>query len=324
MVTYVAAALLAMVASLLMTPLVRSFARRIGAMDPPGGRKIHAASIPHMGGVAVAMASAIALGSLVFLSRATSASRLLFAPQPAAWLPILAGGALVFGVGLLDDLRPVPIPIKLVCQTAAAVIVLGLGVRIDHVTLRGVTYELSSLSAPLTVLWIVGITNAFNLVDGLDGLATGLAVIAAAACATLLVLRGESQSALVLLALLGAAVGFLPYNFNPATIFLGDSGSLLFGFVLAVTAITGSQKGATALAVAVPLLIFALPIVEALSSAIRRLAQGRHIFSADRQHIHHQLLAMGLSHRSTVLLLYGLSLGLSLLALASADFSPAR
>jgi UDP-GlcNAc:undecaprenyl-phosphate GlcNAc-1-phosphate transferase len=165
----------------------------------------------------------------------------------------------------------------------------------------------------------VGVTNAFNLMDGLDGLATGLAIIAAATCAAVSISRGDAQGGLLLVALLGALCGFLPFNFNPATIFLGDSGSLVVGYVLAVTAITGLQKGATALAVAVPLLIFALPLSDTLLSVVRRArGQGlRHVFAADRGHVHHRLLGLGLSQRNAVLLLYVVSLSLSLLALAT-------
>lgn len=165
-------------------------------------------------------------------------------------------------------------------------------------------FELGVLAVPLTFLWIVGITNAFNLIDGLDGLAAGLASIAAGTCATIFLLRGDAQDAMLLLMLLGSLIGFLRYNFNPAKIFLDDSGSLFIGYVLAVTAITGSQKGATALAVVVPLLVFGLPILDTLLSMVRRFIAGlriiqpyeaplrqwiiaaKRIFEADQQHIH--------------------------------------
>jgi UDP-GlcNAc:undecaprenyl-phosphate GlcNAc-1-phosphate transferase len=240
------------------------------------------------------------------------------AAEVAGWLPVLLGGLLVFGVGLRDDLRPVHPGTKLAFQVAGAAVAVALGVRIDHVTLFGTTVGLGLLAGPLTVVWIVGVTNAFNLMDGLDGLATGLAIIAAATCAAVSISRGD-EGALLLVALLGALCGFLPYNFNPATIFLGDSGSLVVGYVLAVTAITGLQKGATALAVAVPLLIFALPISETVLSIVRR-TRGlglRHVFAADSGHMHHRLLGLGLSHRNAVLLLYAVSFALSLLALAT-------
>jgi UDP-GlcNAc:undecaprenyl-phosphate/decaprenyl-phosphate GlcNAc-1-phosphate transferase len=209
--------------------------------------------------------------------------------------------------------------VKLGVQLAAAGLTVALGVRIDHVTLFGVTLGLGSLAVPLTIVWIVGLTNAFNLMDGLDGLASGLAIIAAGTCAVVSLARDDPQGYVLLLALLGALCGFLPYNFNPATIFLGDSGSLVVGYVLAGTAITSFQKGATALVVVGPLLLFALPISETLHSIARRLrGQGlRQVFRADQNHVHYRLLGLGLSHRAAVLVLYGVSLSLSLVALVT-------
>jgi UDP-GlcNAc:undecaprenyl-phosphate GlcNAc-1-phosphate transferase len=235
------------------------------------------------------------------------------------WLPALLGVVIVFGVGLRDDLKPVRPLVKLVFQVLAALVAVSMGVRIDHVTMLGTTYPLGWLGAPVTIVWIVGLTNAFNLMDGLDGLATGLAIIAAATCAAVAIARGDTQGSLLLVALLGALCGFLPYNFNPATIFLGDSGSLVVGHVLAVTAINGWQKGATALAVAVPLLIFALPISETVISVVRRTRGGglRQVFAADQDHMHYRLIGLGLSHRNAVLLLYVVSLALAVLALAT-------
>ncbi|HEV8615455.1 MAG TPA: MraY family glycosyltransferase [Methylomirabilota bacterium] len=302
---------LAGVLALVLTPLVRRIAHRAGALDAPGGRKIHSASVPRLGGVAVVLAVALALALESVLGGG--------GPHVAAWRPVATGGALIVALGVWDDLRPVPPVVKVAVQTAAASVAIALGVLIGGVTVLGRSFETGPLAIPLTVLWIVGLTNAFNLMDGLDGLATGLAIIAAATCATVAVARDDVAGGMLLLALLGALCGFLPHNFNPATIFLGDSGSLVVGYVLAVTAITGWQKGATALAVAVPLLIFALPIAETLLSMGRRarLLGLRHVFSADREHMHHRLLALGLSQRTAVLLLYGVSLSLSLLALVT-------
>ena len=298
--------------ALLLTHGVRGLARRWHLVDVPGQRKIHTVSVPRVGGVGVALAMVLALAVAAAAGRVSAA-------DARAWLPVLAGGAVVLGVGLWDDLRPLPAWVKLAFQLVAAAVTVALGVRIEHVTVFGVTLGLGLLAVPLTIAWIVGLTNAFNVMDGLDGLATGLAIIAAATCAAVSISRGDSEGGLLLVALLGALCGFLPYNFNPATIFLGDSGSLVVGHVLAVTAITGWQKGATALAVAVPLLIFALPISETVLSIVRR-THGlgiRHVFSPDQQHMHHRLLGLGLSHRNTVLLLYAVSLSLALLALAT-------
>ncbi|HEU4371455.1 MAG TPA: MraY family glycosyltransferase [Methylomirabilota bacterium] len=299
----------ASVLALVLTPGARALGRRLGIVDVPGQRKMHTGSVPRVGGVGVTLAAVLALAG------GTAAG----AAAVQGWLPALLGGLIVFAVGLWDDLRAVRPAVKLLFQAAGAGVAVALGVRIDHVTLFGTTHALGLLAVPLTLVWIVGLTNAFNLMDGLDGLATGLAIIAAATCAAVAISRGDAQGGLLLVALLGALCGFLPYNFNPATIFLGDSGSLVVGYVLAVTAITGWQKGATALAVAVPLLIFALPIADTVLSVVRRtrgLGVG-HVFSADREHLHHRLLGLGLSHRGAVLVLYVVSLSLSLLALAT-------
>jgi len=224
--------------------------------------------------------------------------------------------------------------VKFVLQGVAAGVAIWSGIVVEHVSLLGdSSIALGTLALPLTFVWIIGITNAFNLVDGLDGLAAGLAIIAAGSIATIFFLRGNVQDTLLLLILLGALLGFLPYNFNPASIFLGDSGSLVVGYVLSVTAITGSQKGATTLAVVTPLLAFGLPIVDTLLSMLRRFVgslrmlesrkatlkerfgRAKRMFEADQRHIHHRLLALGFSHRNAVLVLYALALGLAFLAL---------
>jgi UDP-GlcNAc:undecaprenyl-phosphate GlcNAc-1-phosphate transferase len=311
-VSYAALLGAAVVLALILTPGARGLGRRLGIVDVPGQRKIHTTSVPRLGGVGVTLAAVLALAGATALGLAGAA-------DVQAWLPVLLGGLLVFGVGLWDDLRPVRPLTKLAIQIGGAVVAVALGVQIDHVTIFGTTLGLGLLAAPLTIAWIVGVTNAFNLMDGLDGLATGLAIIAAGTCAAVSISRDDAQGGLLLVALLGALCGFLPYNFNPATIFLGDCGSLVVGYVLAVTAITSLQKGATALAVAVPLLIFALPISETVLSVVRRTrGQGlRHVFSADRGHLHHRLLGLGLSQRDAVLLLYVVSLSFSLLALVT-------
>ena len=317
--------------SLALTPLVARLAWRLGAVDLPAARKLHRAPVPRLGGVAVAVAAMLTTAGSMVVD--------LFLGRPPAvdlrtWAALLIGGGCVLAVGIRDDVRPVAPLVKLGVQIVAALAVVVIGVRVENITLFGTTSWLGALAIPVTVAWVVLLTNAFNLMDGLDGLATGLAIIAAITSGTLLILRGDTQGAMAIAVLLGALCGFLPYNVGPATIFLGDSGSLLVGYALAVTAITGVQKSATSLAVAVPLLIFALPIAETVMSAARRLltptvaASGRpltdvgrrlhHVLEADRAHIHHRLLDRGLSQRNVVLLLYAVSVFLSLLALATA------
>jgi UDP-GlcNAc:undecaprenyl-phosphate GlcNAc-1-phosphate transferase len=312
--------------ALLMTPLVSRGSIRFGLVDAPGGRKVHAQSVPRLGGVAVVAATVVAMILVLTFGPADL--------DPAIWpalQPFAAAGALIFGIGLLDDVRGVGPAPKLAVQGVAAAMVMMSGLLIQRVTLLGTSWELGWLAWPVTAAWVVGLTNAFNLIDGLDGLATGIAVLAGATCGAILIVRGHPAEAMLLAALVGAALGFLVFNFAPASIFLGDSGSLLFGFLLATTAIAGWQKGATALAAGVPLLIFALPIADIATTIVRRglarpangrpsvAAALRRLVEPDRQHLHHKLLALGWSPRRTVLILYGVTAMLSLLALSTAQ-----
>lgn len=252
---------------------------------------------------------------------------------PAIWpalQPFVLGGLLIFLAGVVDDIRGLGPGAKLVAEFAAAGVVMSSGLLIERVTILDSTWSLHWLAYPITAAWIVGVTNAFNLIDGVDGLAPGIGALAGAACGAILIVRGHTPEAMLLAAFVGAMLGFLVYNFEPASIFLGDSGSLITGFLLATTAIAGWQKGATALASAVPLLIFALPIADAASTLVRRImarpTEGRtmrsivqRIVEPDREHIHHRLLAMGWSVRHTVMVLYGVTALLSILALATAQ-----
>lgn len=305
----------------ILTPLVSRWSSAIGLVDAPGGRKVHPRSISRLGGVAVVAAATGALA----LAAAAHGSLVDLAPVTS----LLFGGALVFVVGLADDVRPLSPWPRLAVEIMAAGVVMAGGLLIERVTVLGATWDLGWLAWPVTAMWLVGLTNAFNLIDGLDGLAGGIAVIAGTTCAAILVVRGHTAEAMVLAALVGGALGFLIYNFEPATIFLGDGGSLLFGFLLAATAVAGWQKGATALATIVPLLIFALPIADAASALGRRLlarpADGRPSLSAairrivepDQGHIHHRLVALGWSTRQVVLVLYAITIALSMLALGT-------
>jgi UDP-GlcNAc:undecaprenyl-phosphate GlcNAc-1-phosphate transferase len=281
--------------------------------------------VPRLGGVAVVTSAAVALTLTLVVTPATS--------LPAIWpalQPFVLGGLLIFLAGVVDDIRGLGPAVKLVAEFAAAGVVMSSGLLIERVTILDSTWTLHWLAYPITAGWIVGVTNAFNLIDGVDGLAPGIGALAGAACGAILIVRGHAPEAMLLAAFVGAMLGFLVYNFEPASIFLGDSGSLVTGFLLATTAIAGWQKGATALASAVPLLIFALPIADAASTLVRRVlarpTEGRtmrsivhRIVEPDREHIHHRLLAMGWSVRYTVIVLYGVTALLSILALATAQ-----
>ena len=325
MTLYLALLLAGAILGLLFTPAVTSASRSLGLVDAPGGRKVHSTAVPRIGGLAIVAAAAVALVLVVWSLPMVGVTTPVFGPLA----PILIGTALVFGIGLFDDFAALSAAPKLTVQAAAAALVIASGLLIERVTLGGATLQLGLWAYPVTLLWVIGLTNAFNLIDGIDGLACGIAVIAGTTCATILVWRGHTAEAMLLAALVGSALGFLVYNFAPASIFLGDSGSLAFGFVLATTAIAGWQKGATALAAGVPLLIFALPIADAASTLLRRASRApagerfhlatllRRIIEPDREHIHHRLIALGWSQRRTVLVLYALTGALCALALTT-------
>ena len=317
------------VLAVMLTPLVARGSLLLGLVDAPGGRKVHPASVPRLGGVAIVLASMLAM----ILAQALAPG----APGPGIWTslrPLLLAGGLIFLVGLVDDVRGLGPKPKLAIELVAALIVMTSGLLIQTVTVLGVSWHLGWLAWPVTVVWLVGMTNAFNLLDGIDGLAAGIAVIAGSACGAILVVRGHTAEAMLVAAVVGAALGFLVYNFAPASIFLGDCGSLLFGFILAATALAGWQKGATALATGVPLLIFALPIADSAGTLIRRGFARRHpgpvsiglilrqLAEPDREHIHHRLVGLGWTTRRTVVILYAVTGVLSMLALATARVDP--
>ncbi|MBY0493169.1 MAG: undecaprenyl/decaprenyl-phosphate alpha-N-acetylglucosaminyl 1-phosphate transferase [Cyanobacteria bacterium] len=325
MILYLLLGLSSAVLAVLLTPVIGRGSTRLGLVDAPGGRKVHAHSVPRLGGVAVVLSAGLGLALVTALAPAGI--------DPLAWAgmrPFVVAGTLVFAAGLIDDVRGLAPGPKLLFEFAAAAVIMSSGLLIERITLLGYTWPLGWIAWPVTAAWLVGMTNAFNLIDGVDGLAAGITAIAGAACGAILVVRGHGPEAMLLAVLVGGATGFLFYNFAPASIFLGDSGSLVAGFLLAATAITGWQKGATALAAGVPLMIFALPIADSALALIRRGAARpadgrsvratlRQIAQPDREHIHHRMLAMGWSVRRTVLVLYGITAILSLLALGTAD-----
>ena len=321
MTVYLLLGLGSAILALILTPVIGRGSARLGLVDAPGGRKVHLQPIPRTGGVAVALAAALALTAVFTLVPDAEA--------PAAWpviRPLIVAAALIFLVGLVDDVRGLGPAPKLAFEAVAAGVVMSSGLLIERVTLLGWTWSLGWLAWPITFTWLVGLTNAFNLLDGVDGLTAGITALAGTACVSILIVRGHTAEAMLLTAFVGAAIGFLVFNFEPASIYLGDSGSLVFGFLLAATALAGWQKGATALAAGVPLLIFALPIFDSATTLLRRgltrSPDGRSLFGRlaqpDREHIHHRLLALGWSVRRTVLILYAVTAVLSLLALATA------
>jgi UDP-GlcNAc:undecaprenyl-phosphate/decaprenyl-phosphate GlcNAc-1-phosphate transferase len=307
---------------LILTPVVRALAIRVGAVDEPGGRRVHERSIPRLGGVAVLIASLAALG-LAGLFDAGALVPLSVAGSGVAWL--LAGTLIVTSIGIIDDFRGVgPLP-KLAVEVAAAGMALagGYGFRAVTNPITGGAIDFGPFGNVITVLWVVGITNAFNLIDGLDGLAAGVALIVSGTIFVVSLSQGRADAALLCATLGGALVGFLYFNFHPASVFLGDSGSLLLGYTLSILSIQGLGKGPTAVVILVPVLALGFPIMDTLVTVLRRFRQAGSagILQADSEHIHHRLVMMGMSQRRAVLLLYGVCSTFALLALLAVVIS---
>jgi UDP-GlcNAc:undecaprenyl-phosphate GlcNAc-1-phosphate transferase len=307
---YVAVFIVAALTSALLTPLVRPVALRLGAVSYPGGRNINATPVPRCGGIAMCCAFLVALAAL-WMSKASVAETLH--ADGRRLVGLLAGGVGLCFVGAVDDTRRVPATYKLYAQIVAATVAFACGFRINAILLPFVgTLSMGIFALPVTALWIVGITNAINLIDGLDGLAGGVAFFAAITNFVVAYVPGATFVAVTMSAVLGAVLGFLFFNFNPARIFMGDSGSYFLGFVLGTMSLVGgSQKASTAVALLVPLLALGLPIMDTLFSIVRRFVERRPLFIGDRKHIHHRLLDMGLTHRRAVLILYGICLVLT-------------
>jgi UDP-GlcNAc:undecaprenyl-phosphate GlcNAc-1-phosphate transferase len=302
-------AALAAAISLSATPLVRRLARRLNAMDQPGDRRVHLVPTPRLGGLAVAagIAGAVAAGGGLGAPLTTQA----LADGPRMW-GLGIGALVVLAIGVLDDLRGVPPMAKLAAQIVAACAALAGGYGMAGVTnpFTGTYLVLGGVGALLTIAWIVAVTNAFNLIDGLDGLAAGVALIAAVPLLTIAWIEGHADVVPLWAVLAGALAGFLVHNSAPASIFLGDSGSLLVGYLIAVLALAALEKSATVVVVLSSVLALGLPIMDMALAVVRRTASSglRAIVRGDRAHLHHRLLADGTtSHRSAVLVLYGVA-----------------
>jgi UDP-GlcNAc:undecaprenyl-phosphate/decaprenyl-phosphate GlcNAc-1-phosphate transferase len=299
------------VLSLVLTPLVRNLARRWGLVDKPDGeRRVHADPVPRLGGVPIALSYLGAFGTLFLLS--FKAGAIVGEGLPFA-LRLVPAVGVVFLTGLVDDLRGLSPTMKLAGQAAGATIAIWAG--IDVASFGGIPLP-QWIGAPITLLWLVGCANAFNLIDGVDGLSAGLGLFATLTMLMASLLQDNVALAMATIPLAGALLGFLRYNFNPATIFLGDCGSLLVGFLLGCFGVVWSQKSATMLGMTAPLIALAIPLLDTTLSIARRFLSGKSIFEGDRRHIHHRLLDRGFTPRKVVLLLYasaGLGAGLSII-----------
>lgn len=290
--------LVAVFISLMMTPLVRKFAFRIGAIDiPKDERRIHNKPMPLLGGIAIYASVIIAC--------------LLFLPINKTLVSILIGGTIILISGIIDDLKGLSPKLKIVFQLLAGLSLILGDVKVDFVTnpftISNSIIYLKWLSIPITLFWVVGITNTLNLIDGLDGLAAGVAMISALSLTFVAEKFGYTSVIIISSIIAGSCLGFLPFNFNPAKIFMGDTGALFLGFMLASISIEGVMKSVATIAMIVPVLILGVPIFDTTFAIFRRLLNGKSIMSADKGHLHHRLLARGFSQKKTVLILYGIS-----------------
>ena len=306
-----AALLVAAVVALIATPVVRSLAFKIGAVDVPrDSRRMHDHPIPRMGGLAIFFGFILSV--------------LLFLPLTTQLRGMLLGAVVIVILGIFDDIYALSAKLKFAVQIGAALIAVLMGNQIDYLSNPNIFssdpyWHLGVLSIPISVLWIVAITNAVNLIDGLDGLACGVSTISSMTMLVIALTVAEAQVAILMAALAGACIGFLPYNLNPAKIFMGDTGSTFLGFVLATVSIQGLFKSYAIISFAVPFLVLGLPIFDTCFAILRRLARGQSPMAPDRGHIHHRLIDMGFSQKQAVAISYMLAaiLGLAAVLLTS-------
>jgi len=305
----------ALLSAFILTRYVRDFATARGwVVVPTQERHMHSSPLPRLGGVAIFLSFSACMVMATVWSLHNP--RLHSALSLKTLFTILVPATLVFLLGVYDDIQGAGPYFKFSVQGIAGTMLFLGGLRIVNIPVLFGEHQLHwFVGWAFTVLWVLAITNAFNLIDGLDGLAAGSALFSTLVAFVVALLNGPSLVTVLTIALAGAILGFLRYNFNPATIFLGDSGSLFIGFLLSALALAGAQKAPTIVAVAIPIVSFGLPILETSLSIIRRLISGRPVFTADREHIHHKLLQHGMTHRQVVILLYGVSAVFAMLSL---------
>ena len=315
----VTAIVLALGLALLVTPLVKKYAFKLGALDRPDWRKVHKRVMPRLGGLAIYFSFMAAVLLTMDITEQVGG--------------FLVGGTLIIILGFIDDTRGVSPWWKLLGQIAAAAVVIKYGLEVTSLTnpfSNELPIALGYLSIPVTILWIVSVTNAVNLIDGLDGLAGGTIFISALTLAAVVwietansgVYPGQSEAVVLALILAAAVVGFLFYNFYPAKIFLGDSGSMFLGFSMAALSIMGVAKGATFISIIIPVVILGIPLLDTIFAIVRRYNGRRPIFQPDKEHLHHRLIQMGLSHRQAVLSIYGVNVVLGLSAIVLTLITP--
>jgi UDP-GlcNAc:undecaprenyl-phosphate GlcNAc-1-phosphate transferase len=303
--------IIAFVLALVLTPVAKSLGVRFGAVDIPSARKVHTQAIPRSGGLAITVSFFLAIIACTFLM--TDVSNLLFWNELRAFG--ILGGIVIFAVGFFDDFHRLGPKIKILFQIFAASLAFYGGIRIEGFVAGGVVLHFGILSWPITVFWFLLFINAMNLIDGLDGLAAGIAFFTGVVMVIMTVMQANYLAALEFAALSGALLGFLRYNFNPASVFMGDGGSYFIGYTIAALAIMGSIKSQVGATLLIPLLALGVPIFDTILSPMRRFFLGRRIFHPDKGHIHHRLIEMGLDSNKAVLAIYGVSCILCLIAI---------
>jgi len=306
------------------SPLAIKVSGLIGAMDiPKDDRRMHDKPIPRFGGLAIFISVTLMILIIRFILFPTTFLAYERYEPVGLILAVLAGGTMIFVVGAIDDVKPLNAWVKLVCQIACACGTFALGIRIEIIKLLGLSFAQNTaggmiISLIVTVIWIVAIINMINLIDGMDGLASGVVGIASLAIAYSGYIHGQYAVTLLMCAVAGAALGFLPVNFYPAKIIMGDSGAMFLGYMLAAVSIIGPAKGATLVASLVPILVLGVPIFDIAFAIIRRLIRRQPVFKPDKGHLHHQLYRIGMGQRRTVLMMYGIS---SVMGMAAIIFS---
>ena len=309
MLQYVVPFVIALVVSYLLTSSVKKLAIKIGAVDRPNARKVHTHVIPRLGGLAIYIGFMAAV--------------LFCVPLQHELVGMLLGCTAIVAVGIWDDICNIPAKVKLGGQILAACIPIAFGIQIEWLTnpFGDIIVLPEIIAIPVTIFWIIGFTNTVNLIDGLDGLAAGVAFIASISMFLLAYNLNQFLPALVIVSMAGAALGFLQYNFNPAKIFMGDTGSMLLGYTLSVAAVLGLVKTAATVALVVPIIALGLPILDTTFAIIRRKMSGVPIFQPDKGHLHHRLLALGMTQKQAVLIMYFVSMILGIVALFVANVS---
>jgi len=299
--------ILTLVLSLLLVPLFRIIARKLEIMDEPDERKIHSSPVPYLGGAAIYAAFVLGVIITTFIYR--------WIDTRSAML-LLISSFIIFLLGLVDDIRGANVKLKFLVQIAVAVFVVSNGISLTEITnpIGGGTIELGFAGKVISVLWIVSISNAINLLDGLDGLAGGVSAIAIIFMTAFAVSTNDIALAALMLGLLGGIIGFLFYNFPPASIFMGDLGSLVIGFLFSVFCLKANSKGPYTITIIIPAMLLTIPIFDTLLAIIRRAKKGTGIFTSDKEHLHHRILALGKSYKKTLLLIYLINIVIGLIA----------